>query len=122
MQVAAPSPALDQQGTAEGMGLPSYSHMTLCGSKQIWKSVIELAGEVCKAQCKLRDGPLTDFFWGLLFPSHQTSLLSLLILCIRCLCELVNGLQLHLLMEIVLTFIFICWHGYTFQPKLACLV
>lgn len=107
--------------------------MTLCGSKQIWKGVIKLAGEACKAQCELRNSPSTDFFWGLLFPSqHQTSLLSLLILFSGCLCEQTGGLQLHLLMEIALTFIFICWPdcypvpevecGYTFLLKLACLV
>lgn len=86
MGVAALSPAPDRQGTAESMGLPSYSHMTLCGSKQIWKGVIKLTGEACKARCKLRNSPSSDFFWGLLFLSqHQTSLLYLLILCDQCL-------------------------------------
>lgn len=133
MRVAAPSPAPGRQGTAESMGLSSYSHMTLCGSKQIWKAVTKLAEEACKAQCKLRNSPSSAFFWGLLFSSqHQTSLLSLLILCGGCLCEQVGGLRLHLLMEIALTFIFICWPdcypvpeaecGYTFLLKLACLV
>lgn len=133
MQVAAPSPASDRQGTAESMGLLSYSHMTLCGSKQIWKGVIKLAGEACKARCKLRNRPSSDFFWGLLFPlQHHTSLLSFLILCGGCLCGWIGGLGLHLLMEIALTFIFICWPdcypvpevecGYTFLLKLACLV
>jgi len=93
--VATLSPAPDQQGTAESVGLPSLSQipaaisrqfwaicMTLCGSKQIWKGVIKLTGEVCKSRCKLRNDPSSVFFWGLLFPSQcQTSLLSLLILC-----------------------------------------
>lgn len=83
-------------------------------------------------QGKLEHSPSSGFFWGLLFPAQdQPSLLSPLYSTAG-VSGRVGGLRLHLLMEIALTSIFICWPdcypvpeaecGYTFLLKLACLV
>lgn len=82
-------------------------------------------------QGKLDNSPTSDFFWGL-FSLHSTSPPCYPLRYSGCLWKGIRGLRLHLLMEIALTFIFICWPdcypvpeaecGYTFLLKLACLV
>lgn len=120
---------LYRQGTAESLGLPPCSHMTLCGRRfgRVWLNPQERHARQTGEQ------PLIWFLLGTAFPFTGPALLAIpSIQHGGCLWEGIGGLRLHLLMEIALTFIFICWPdcypvpeaecGYTFLLKLACLV
>lgn len=110
---------LHGQGTAGSLGLPP----------KIWMGVIKPPGETCKANWST--APHLISAGACFFPSQgQPSLPSPLYSTSGS--GRVGGLGLHLLVEIALTFICICWPncypvpeaecGYTFLLKLACLV
>lgn len=140
------SQASDHQGTAESTGLPSCSQIlaviakhfwaiwvTLHGSKQIWLDVIRWWESCTRLGASWGAAPCLIPSAGCFsLPNCSPPRCTSWAFAGSCICERISGLRLHLLMEIALTFIFICWPdcypvpkaecGYTFLLKLACLV